>query len=92
MVESLIDPLLDKIYSAPFEVRVRRSIEPAHPLIPKYSEEPEAAANLDPRALQALISSLQSQVAVLNTMIDGANIVSVCNSDGTITTTLTWGS
>lgn len=38
------------------------------------------------------VSSLQSQVSTISTQISGASISAVCNGDGTITVTLTWGS
>jgi hypothetical protein len=38
------------------------------------------------------IATLQEEVADLSTQVTGASIAAVCNGDGTITVTLTWGS
>ena len=94
MVESLIDPLLDKIYSAPFEVRTRRSINPAHPLAPYYSLETQGTLGtaVEPSAATAQSAANTTLVTILQNMINGATISAVCNGDGTITVTLNWGS
>lgn len=42
-------------------------------------------------ALTASVAMIDARVTVLETMIDGASITAVCNMDGTITVTLTWG-
>ncbi len=38
------------------------------------------------------IATLQHEVSSLSTQVTGASISAVCNGDGTITVTLTWGS
>jgi len=43
-------------------------------------------------AATSRIAALETQVASLETMVNGASISAECNGDGTITVTLTWGS
>lgn len=42
--------------------------------------------------LNRTTQDVETRLAVLEAMIDGATIETVCNEDGTATTTLTWGS
>ncbi len=51
-----------------------------------------AGAPTDITQLVTLVLAQGAQIAQLQTMIDGATIEAVCNGDGTITVTLTWGS
>lgn len=79
----------------------QRVVEDRYSLIPQFRIEPGsprspesllAQATADLSGIYALIAALTARVTVLETMIDGASIAAVCNMDGTITVTLTWGS
>lgn len=70
-------------WSSTFTVPQRRFNQPEHAFTPAYTLERPAG--------QDQMIQLVTDVAMLKAMIFGASISTVCNGDGTITTTLTWG-
>lgn len=76
-----------KIWSAPFTVPRREwggdgKAQP-YPLVPKYTTEAE---RVGPSNI-----ALEMRLAIIEAMVFGARISSVCNPDGSVTTTLVWG-
>jgi hypothetical protein len=87
-----------KVWSAPLSVPERRTTLPEHPAVGDYQIEKNPQGG-DSSSFQSQIDSFQSQIASLTVVnvylqnqINGASISAVCNGDGTITVTLTWGS
>lgn len=76
------------VWSAKLTIPERRfSGHHDHEYVPRYTIEGEGSAG---SAGSAGIS-LESRVQILEAMIYGASISSVCNMDGSVTTNLVWG-